>query len=212
MGQSTISTSSTINSRLGDYSRIGFEKTASIHFDDLKCEQANIRGKVTEVRKSFLEIKAREKAWNNRKVFLEQDEKEKKARREGGADVSSLWAISSDDVEEEMALDTAKIDFNQLRQDAIYMTKEWEQASSNQISLYPGFDRESRKKRAVDFVNLMRKHIGLTAPLGEEEEEDDKEWLKSKDVLPEEHPDLRGLKDRLRCSTLKETRPYTRLS
>ena len=119
--------------------------------------------------------------------------------KEKGAEVSSLWAISSDDVEEEMALDTAKIDFNQLRQDAIYMTKEWEQASSNQISLYPGFDKDSRKKRALDFANLMRKHISMTSPLGgEEEEEEDTEWLKPKNALPEEHPDLRGLKDRLR--------------
>ena len=101
LNKSSISTTSSIHSRLGDYSRIGFEKTASIHFDDLKCEQANIRGKVTEVRKGFLEIKAKERAWKSRKEFLEGDEKEKMKQKEKGAEVSSLWALSSEDVEEE---------------------------------------------------------------------------------------------------------------
>ena len=60
----------------------------------------------------------------------EMEDKQQKGSE--GMDVSSLWTCSDDFIEEEMAIESAKIDFNQARQDAINMTKEWEQASANQ--------------------------------------------------------------------------------
>ena len=145
MNVSHISTNS-LNSRTGDYSRIGFERTASIHFDDLKDEQANIRGKVTSLRKQFASLKAREEKWEKRKKLLEDEKAEKEAKKAGGMDVSSLWAVTDDDIEEEINLETAMIDFNQARQDAISLVKEWEQLSANQIAIYPGKDKADRKK------------------------------------------------------------------
>ena len=205
MSNLNVSTIST-NSQMGDYSRIGFERTASVHFDDLKSEQVNVRSKVTEVRKEFGSLKLREKAWEKKKEAMAREMEEKEKKGLEGMEVSSLWTCSDDYIDEEMAIETAMINFNQARQDAINMTKEWEQASSNQIAIYPGFDKEGRKKRALDFSNLMRKNIAKTTPMGdEEEEEEEKEWLKTKTRLPEEHPDLRGynLRDRTKCSVNK---------
>ena len=125
MSMSHLSTNS-LNSRNGDYSRIGFEKTASIHFDDLKEEQANIRVKVTSLRKQFANLKAREERWERRKQFLEGEKVEKEAKKADGLEVSSLWAVTDDDIEEEINLETAMIDFNQARHDAISVVKEWE--------------------------------------------------------------------------------------
>ena len=89
MSNLNVSTIST-NSQNCDYSRIGFERTASIHFDDLKSEQGNIRAKVTEVRKSFLNLRSREKAWVKRKEAMakEMDEKEKKRKGRLGGIIS----------------------------------------------------------------------------------------------------------------------------
>ena len=140
---STIST----NSQAGDYSRIGFEKTASVHFDDLKNEQVNIRSKVTDVRKEFMKIKLREKAWLRKREAMAREMEDKQQKGSEGMDVSSLWTCSDDFIDEEMAIETAKIDFNQARQDAINMTREWEQASANQIAIYPGFDKGEKEER-----------------------------------------------------------------
>ena len=145
MSNLNVSTIST-NSQNSDYSRIGFERTASIHFDDLKNEQGNIRAKVAEIRKTFLNLRSREKAWGKRKKAMAEEMSEKERKEKEGLDVSSLWTNSEDYIDEEMAIETAMIDFNQARQDAINMTREWEQASSNQIAVYPGFDKEGRKR------------------------------------------------------------------
>ena len=123
MANLNVSTIST-NSQAGDYSRIGFERTASIHFDELKNEQGNIRAKVTEGRKVFVDLKIKERAWEKRKAALANEVKEKEKKSQEGMDVSSLWTCSADDIEEEMALETMMIEFNQCRQDAISMTRE----------------------------------------------------------------------------------------
>ena len=54
MGDSIVSATAS-----DDYSRIGFEKTLSIHFEDLKRDQAAIRDGVTKVRKDFAGLKKR---------------------------------------------------------------------------------------------------------------------------------------------------------
>ena len=113
MANLNVSTIST-NSQAGDYSRIGFERTASIHFDDLKNEQGNVRAKVTEVRKVFVDLKTRERAWEKRKAVMAKEVKEKEKKSQEGMDVSSLWTCSADDIEEEVNLETAMIEFNQL--------------------------------------------------------------------------------------------------
>ena len=118
MSNLNVSTIST-NSQNGDYSRIGFERTASIHFDNLKNEQGNIRAKVAEVRKAFLNLNSRQKAWEKRKEATEREIKEKEQKEKEGLNVSSLWTSSGDDIDEEMAIEAAMIDFNQARQDAI---------------------------------------------------------------------------------------------
>ena len=56
-----------------------------------------------------------------------------------------------------MAIDVAKMEFCQARQEAFRLVKAWTQDSANQIALYPGFDVEKRRKGAIDFVNLMKK-------------------------------------------------------
>ena len=72
MSNLNVSTIST-NSQAGDYSRIGFERTASIHFDELKNEQINIRSKVADVRKEFMSLKFREKAWLRKKEAMAKE-------------------------------------------------------------------------------------------------------------------------------------------
>ena len=44
----------------GFYSGIGFEKTASVHFDDLKKDQDLLKDRIKEVRKAYAELRKRE--------------------------------------------------------------------------------------------------------------------------------------------------------
>ena len=172
-----------------DYSRIGFEKTLSVHFEDLKRDQALIRDTVTGVRKEFAILKKRT-----------SDFEKKREEVVGESEWESREVMVYD---EEMALAAAQQEFSQKRQDLIGFVRIWAQDSADQLTMFPGFNIEARKKRSVDFVNLMKRFIGSTTPLGEFEQEDeaDKAWLETKETtLPQAREDLRVMKDRLRSS------------
>ena len=62
------------------------------------------------------------------------------------------------DYNEEMALTIEKQEFSQKRQDLIGFLRIWAQDSADQLMMFPGFNM-ARKKRAVDFVNLMKRFI-----------------------------------------------------
>ena len=184
MGDSIVSATAS-----DDYSRIGFEKTLSIHFEDLKRDQASIRDGVTKVRKDFAGLKKRTAEFEKNRPHVEGE---------------SGWTTQEVlDYEEEMALAAEKQEFSQRRQDLIGFLRIWAQDSADQLVLFPGFNIEARKKRAVDFINLMKRFIASTTPLGEYEVEDeaDKEWLARKETsLPAARDDAKSIKDRLRSS------------
>ena len=170
MDRSNASTSSTI-----DYSGIGFERTMSQHFSDLKKDQDFVKEGVAKLMRDFQAIKAREAKWEVRKGNLKEEATKQ------GLMLSDIWSYSQGDACEEMEIEMDMLRFNQDRQDAFRLVNAWAQDSANQIAIYPGFDVEKRKKGAVDFVNLMKKYLRSTTPLGEgqEEEEEDKQWLAS---------------------------------
>ena len=174
-----------------DYSRIGFQKTMSIHFEDIKADQDLIQNKVTEVRKTFEALVKREKEFEERKKRVEE-----------GGSVQDWGLLGSTGIyEEEMALITAQRDYSQDRQDLMACLKVWAQDCANQLAIFPGYNVETRRKRAIDFINLMKRFIKATTPLGEEEEEEeeDKIWLATKEKeLPRAKEDTRQLRDRLR--------------
>ena len=156
-----------------DYSRIGFQKTMSIHFEEIKSDQELIQDKTTEVRRTFATLVKREREFEERK----------KKAEEGGS-VQDWGLLGSTGIyEEEMALITAQRDYSQERQDLMACIRVWAQDCSNQLAIFPGYNVETRRKRAIDFINLMKKFIKATTPLGEEEEEEeeDKIWLATKE-------------------------------
>ena len=181
------------NSFGSDYSRIGFQKTMSVHFEEIKGDQDLIKQKTTEVRKTYAALVKREK-----------DFEEKKKKVEGEGSVQDWGHMESQQVwvyDEEMALMSAQSEYSQERQDLIGSIKVWAQDCANQLAIFPGFNVETRKKRAVDFINLMKRFLKATTPLGEneEEEEEDKIWLNRKETeLPTAKEDTRQLRDRLR--------------
>ena len=195
------STVTSIVSSTADYSGIGFEKTLSLHFEELKKDQSYVTEKVMEVNKGYRAIIIREAKWEARKKSL-ADEAAKQ-----GLMLSDIWSYSEEDTGEEMAIDVAKMDFCQMRQEAIRLVQAWTQDSANQIAIYPGFDVEKRRKGALDFVNLMKKYLRSTKPLGsdQEEEEEDAKWLEEKlKKLPDAKLDVGPVKERLRSSRAKE--------
>ena len=135
MENSYISTASSTT----DYSGIGFERTMSMHFEDLKRDQNFVTAKVMEVTKGYRAIVIREAKWEARKKSL-ADEAAKQ-----GLMLSDIWSYSEEDTGEEMAIDVAKMEFGQNRQEAFRLVKAWTQDSANQIAIYPGFDVEKRK-------------------------------------------------------------------
>ena len=176
-----------------DYSRIGFQKTMSVHFEELKGDQDLIRQKTTEIRKTFAALVKREKDFEDRKKKMEG---EGSVQDWGDMESQQVWVY-----DEEMALATAQSEFSQERQDLMGCIKVWAQDCANQLAIFPGFNVESRKKRAIDFINLMKKFLKATRPLGEDEEEgeEDLQWLNRKETdLPKAREDTRQLRDRLR--------------
>ena len=176
-----------------DYSRIGFQKTMSIHFEEIKSDQELIKEKTTEIRKSFAALVKREKEFEGKK---RQAEGEGSVQDWGQMESLQAWVI-----DEEMALASAQSEYSQERQDLIGCIKVWAQDCANQLAKFPGYNVETRRKRAVDFVNLMKKFLRATTPLGDDEEEgeEDKRWLAHKETeLPKAKEDTRQLRDRLR--------------
>ena len=173
-----------------DYSRIGFQKTMSVHFEEIKNDQELIKAKTTEIRKNFATLVRREK------IF---EEKRKRVEEEGSMqewETLQVWVY-----DEEMALNSAQSEFSQERQDLMGCIKVWAQDCANQLAIFPGYNVETRRKRAVDFVNLMKKFLKATRPLGENEEEGEEDliWLNTKETeLPKAKEDTRQLRDRLR--------------
>ena len=172
------------------YTGIGFDATRSIHFDDIKRDQVLLRERTVEVITKFGELRERGKVFFDKKKTAEQNG-------------SSLWPSQ---IDEEMTLSMEQGEYCQMRQDLMHYIRVWAQDSSNQIEMFPGHNPEMRKKRAIDFVNLQKKHLRSTTPLGEEEEkrgdtEEDGLFLsKPMTELPPPAKDNRSIKDRLRCS------------
>ena len=173
----------------------------SSHFEDLKRDQGFVTAKVMEVTKGYRAIMIREAKWEARKKGLAEEAAKQ------GLMLSDIWSYSEEDTGEEMAIDVAKMEFGQIRQEAFRLVKAWTQDSANQIAIYPGFDVEKRRKGALDFINLMKKYLRATKPLGsdEEEEEEDQKWLEEKvKKLPDAKLDVGPVKERLRSSRAKE--------
>ena len=175
------------------YSGIGFDATRSMHFEDLKRDQGLIKQRTLETIGKFADLRAREKKLEARKEAAQ-------------ADGSSLWPS---ECAEEMSLSMEQTEFSQNRQDLIQYVRIWAQDASNQLAMFPGFNPDSRKKRALDFVNLQKRYLMKTTPLGEEEEEreEDDIFLKSRMTeLPLAKEDSRMLRERLRSSRMDSKR------
>ena len=91
-----------------DYSRIGFQKTMSVHFKEIKSDQELIKAKTTEIRKDFANLIKREKLFE-----------ERKKRVEGEGSMQEWESLQVWVYDEEMALASAQSDFSQERQDLI---------------------------------------------------------------------------------------------
>ena len=173
----------------------------TMHFEDLKKDQGFVTAKVMEITKGYRAIVIRKAKWEARKQNLATEAAKQ------GLMLSDIWSYSEEDTGEEMAIDVAQMEFCQERQEAFRLVKAWTQDCANQIATYPGFDVERRRKGAIDFINLMKKYLRTTKPLGcdQEEEEEDEEWLQNKlKKLPEAKLDVGPVKDRLRSSRVKE--------
>ena len=169
-----------------DYYRIGFQKTMSVHFEELKSDQELIKQKTTEIRKTFSALVKRERELEGRKKKMEG---EGSVQDWGDMESQQAWVF-----DEEMALATAQSEYSQERQDLMGCIKVWAQDCANQLATFPGFNVETRKKRAVDFINLMKKFLKATKPLGEDEEEgeEDLQWLNKRETdLPKAREDTR---------------------
>ena len=186
-----------------DYSGIGFEKTLSLHFDELKRDQQFVASKVQKLIQSYRSIVMRKAKWEEKKKSLEEEAAKQ------GLMLSDIVVYSDEDSNEEMALEMAQLSYSDQRQEAFRLVKAWAQDSANLIATYPGFDVEKKKKGAIDFINLMKKYIKSTKTFGEdeeeEEEEEEKKWLEEKmKKLPPAQLDVGPVKDRLRSSRAKE--------
>ena len=184
-----------------DYSGIGFEKTMSLHFDELKQDQKFVASKVQKLTQSYRSIIIRKAKWEEKKKKLGEEAAKQ------GLMLSDIMIYSEDDSNEEMAIEMAQLSFTDQRQEAFRLVKAWAQDSANLIATYPGFDVEKKKKGAMDFINLMKKYMRTTKAFGdeEEEEEEDKKWLEEKTKkLPAAQLDVGPIKDRLRSSRTKE--------
>ena len=181
----------------GNYTGIGFERTTSLHFEELKKDQEFLMGKARELRKAYSALRVRNEAWEERK------ERKREEAAAKGLNLSSYWEMTDDEFDEDMTLTAANMNFCQDRYNLVGMARAWMQEGANQLAIFPGFDFEGRAKRVVDLTNLLKKYIKATKPLGEDENEEAKEWLdKVETKLPRAAPDFRPLKDRLRLTKL----------
>ena len=48
----------------GNYTGIGFERTTSVHFEELKKDQEFLMGKARELKKAYSALKARNERWD----------------------------------------------------------------------------------------------------------------------------------------------------
>ena len=144
------STHFSTNTTTTDYSGIGFEKTISLHFDELKKDQEYVAEKVQQLKLAYRSMLIRDAKWEEKKKKLEEEAAKQ------GLMLSDIVVYSDEDSNEEMALEMAKLSFNEQRQEAFRLIKAWMQDSANQIATYPGFDVEKRKKSAMDFINVMK--------------------------------------------------------
>ena len=120
----------------GDYSGIGFERTMSIHFEELKKDQEFLMGKARELRKAYSTLKVRNEKWEERR-------KEKTAEAAAkGLNLSSYWEMTDDEFDEDMALAAANTNFCQDRYNLLGMARAWMQEGANQLAVFPGFDFE----------------------------------------------------------------------
>ena len=150
----------------GNYSGIGFERTMSIHFEELKKDQEFLMGKAKELKKAYTLLKARNERWEEKK---KGKGKEAAAR---GLNLSSFWDMTDEEFDEDMALTAVNSNYCQDRYNLVGMARAWMQEGANQLAIFPGFHLEQRAKRVVDLTNLLKKYIKATRPLGEEEDEE----------------------------------------
>ena len=152
-------------------------------------------GKAKELRKVYSNLKARNEKWEERRKAKTEEAAAK------GLNLSSYWEMTDDEFDEDMALSAANMNFCQDRYNLIGMARAWMQEGANQLAIFPGFCLEERAKRVVDLTNLLKKYIRSTKALGEEENQEAKEWLeRTEKELPRAASDIRPLKFRLRST------------
>ena len=77
-------------SESGNYSGIGFERTMSVHFEELKKDQEFLMGKARELKKTYTLLKARNEKWEEKR----KEKAEEAAAR--GLNLSSFWDMTDE--------------------------------------------------------------------------------------------------------------------
>ena len=95
MDNSYVSTASSTT----DYSGIGFERTMTLYFEDLKRDQGFVTTKVMEVTKGYRALVIREARWEARKKSLAEEAAKQ------GLMLSDMWLYSEEDMGEEMSME-----------------------------------------------------------------------------------------------------------
>ena len=105
---------------------------------------------------------------------LVKREEEEEAKKTTGGD--------AEEAEDALHLSIQTSQYCNTRADVINAVQSWMTDASRTIAIFPSKRSVNRRRRTVDFVNKRK-----TKPIGEDENEEDAEWLKTwVNKLPEE--------------------------
>ena len=166
-----------------DYSAIGFSKTRTEEFEDLKAGQANLTERIGAVTQ-----------WHDalalRRLLAEQEEAHKAAKAASAAAAAATAASAAgvaiaeapakaEAEPTDIAIGRAVSEgqFCETRADLIDDIQEWAKEAGQKIAMFPSKRSTDRTRRTIDFINRTKVLLRKCPPIGEEEKEEDAEWL-----------------------------------
>ena len=174
-----------------DYSAIGFSKTMTKEFEDLKRNQADLTQRLDGV-----------VVWYHALLKQKKEAELKAARSAKAAALLAAAAATTtetpaktESAEEKMAEEedetsaaakTGAVEirrsvsagqFCETRADLIDAIQEWAIEASQKIATFPSKRSADRIRRTINFINQTKGILRKTTPIGEEEKEEDAVWL-----------------------------------
>ena len=147
-----------------DYSAIGFSKTMTEGFEDLKKAQGELTLRLDGIIAWYsVLMKQKEEAAAKAAAVAKVETTGEKTAEEGG-EVAISQSVSNGQ-------------YCETRADLIEAIQVWMMEASRTIAMFPSKCSGDRKRRTIDFVNQTKVVLRRTKPIGEEETEDNAEWL-----------------------------------